>query len=213
MADPDPTPTPTPDPKPDPTPDPAPPAPSFEPITSQEDFDRRIQERIARVKATPPADYEDLKKKAAEFDKLQEANKTELEKAQERAAKAEREAADATTRAQESLLRSSVIAEAARKNVVDPDAAVALIDRTAIEFADDGTPKNLSEVMNTLLDQKPYLVNGSGGARPDGADQGARSGGTKDQLGRDALKDMSPEQVRQALSEGKLSGVLEGGSS
>jgi chromosome segregation ATPase len=63
----------------------------FEPITSQEEFDRRIRARIARVKATPPADYEELKAKAARLDELEEANKTELEKAEEARAKAEEE--------------------------------------------------------------------------------------------------------------------------
>lgn len=62
---------------------------------TQEDVDRIVKERLARAKATPPADYEDLKKKAAEWDKAQEAAKTELERANERAAKAEKALADA----------------------------------------------------------------------------------------------------------------------
>lgn len=57
----------------------------FTPITSQEEFDERIKARIARVKATPPADYEELKAKAAKLDKLEEASKSELQKATERA--------------------------------------------------------------------------------------------------------------------------------
>jgi hypothetical protein len=52
--------------------------PSFQPITSQEDFDRRIKDRIARVKATPPADYEDLKAAKARLDELEQANASEL---------------------------------------------------------------------------------------------------------------------------------------
>jgi hypothetical protein len=66
----------------------------FVPITSQEEFDERIKARIARVKATPPADYEDLKAKAARLDELEEASKSELEKATGRAERAAKERDD-----------------------------------------------------------------------------------------------------------------------
>ena len=61
---------------------------------TQEQVDRIVQERLARAKATPPADYEDLKAKAAKFDQLEEANKSDLEKANDAKARAEAEAAD-----------------------------------------------------------------------------------------------------------------------
>lgn len=58
-------------------------APEFTPITSQEDLNRVIGERIKSVKAKF-ADYGDLKAKAAKFDEVEQANKSELERAQER---------------------------------------------------------------------------------------------------------------------------------
>lgn len=61
---------------------------------TQEQVDRIVQERLARAKATPPADYEDLKAKAARLDELEEAQKTELERATEAASKASAEASD-----------------------------------------------------------------------------------------------------------------------
>jgi len=61
---------------------------------TQEQVDRIVQERLARAKSTPPADYEDLKAKAAKFDQLEEANKSDLEKANDAKARAEAEAAD-----------------------------------------------------------------------------------------------------------------------
>lgn len=57
----------------------------FTPITTQAEFDERIKARIARVKATKPADYDELKAKAAKLDELEEASKSELQKATERA--------------------------------------------------------------------------------------------------------------------------------
>lgn len=55
----------------------------FTPITSQEDLNRVIGERINSVKAKF-ADYDDLKAKAGRLDEIEQASKSELEKAQER---------------------------------------------------------------------------------------------------------------------------------
>ena len=68
----------------------APAAPSFEPITSQEQLNALLGERLSRERAKY-ADYDDLKAKAGELDKLTEANKTELQKAQDAATALERE--------------------------------------------------------------------------------------------------------------------------
>ena len=80
-------------------------ASGFEPITSQEQLDKLITARLAREKAKY-ADYEDLKAKAAQFDQIEEANKTELQKAQERLADVEK----ARTEAELKLLRHEVAA-------------------------------------------------------------------------------------------------------
>ena len=53
---------------------------------TQEEVNAIIGERLAR-QAEKYADYEDLKTKAAEYDRQQEESKTELQKAQEKSAK------------------------------------------------------------------------------------------------------------------------------
>ena len=50
---------------------------------TQEEVDALIKKRLARAKSDVPADYEELKSKAQKFDELEEANKTELQKATE----------------------------------------------------------------------------------------------------------------------------------
>jgi len=55
---------------------------AFTPITSQEDFDKAIQARIAREQSKY-SDYADLKAKAEKLNQIEEANKTELQKAQD----------------------------------------------------------------------------------------------------------------------------------
>lgn len=173
---------------------------------TQAELDKIVQDRLARQRAQFQ-DYDDLKTKAAEFDKLNDAQKTELQKANDRAAALERDLATATEERQASLLRAAVVAEAAKRNVVDPDAAVSLIDRSAIEFDDDGAPTNIAEAMDSLLTAKPYLA---GGGRRGSADLGARHGDAG-QVTREQLKTMTPEQIQQAEREGKLATLLSGG--
>lgn len=56
--------------------------PDFTPITSQEQLNALLGDRLARERAKY-SDYDDLKAKAAKFDQAEEANKSELEKATE----------------------------------------------------------------------------------------------------------------------------------
>jgi hypothetical protein len=67
----------------------------FKPITSQEDLNKILGDRLKRAK---PADYEDLKAKAARFDEVERASMTETQRLQAqldelsgKAAKTERE--------------------------------------------------------------------------------------------------------------------------
>lgn len=122
---------------------------------SQADVDRIVQERLARQKAQFK-DYEDLKTKAAEFDKIAESQKSELQKAQERAEAAEREKAEVQERAQRLLTDASLQAAAAGK-LADPT-DVALIDRSAIEYGEDGKPTNVAALVDALIESKPHLA-------------------------------------------------------
>jgi hypothetical protein len=74
----------------------------FTPITTQEDLNRVIQDRVKREQAKF-ADYKELKAKAGELDKLTESSKTEIEKAIDRAAAAEAEVAAVPAKVSEAL--------------------------------------------------------------------------------------------------------------
>lgn len=171
---------------------------------SQADMDRVVQERLARAKSDPPADYEDLKLKAAELDKIRDADKTDLEK--ERAARetAERERDEARTAAKETRLNSAILAEASKadRKVVDPQDVLSLLDRSKLEIGEDGTPTNIAEAMDELLTAKPHLA----GTRAAGdADQGAR-GTTAGQL--TSTDGMTPDEIAEAVATGKLDAYL-----
>jgi hypothetical protein len=79
---------------------------SYTPPASQADLDRIISDRLARERAKF-ADYDDLKAKASKLDEQEQASKTELQKAIERAEAAEKRAATNELAA----LKASVAAE------------------------------------------------------------------------------------------------------
>lgn len=65
-------------------------ADEFKPITSQDDLNKVIADRVARERAKY-ADYKDVKAKAARLDEIEQANQTEAEKAAARLAELEAE--------------------------------------------------------------------------------------------------------------------------
>lgn len=67
-------------------------ADSFQPITSQDDLNRIIAERVSRERAKY-ADYKDVRAKAERLDALEQTNQTEAEKTQTRIAALETELA------------------------------------------------------------------------------------------------------------------------
>lgn len=104
----------------------------FTPITTQEQFDQAIKGRIERAQAKAAerfADYDELKAKADEYDRAQEASKRELQKAQDKAAKAEA----ALKAMKDERERAAAVAKAAEENGVD----AALLARMSGDVAEN----------------------------------------------------------------------------
>jgi hypothetical protein len=55
-------------------------------------------------------------------------------------------------------LRFAVLSAATKLNVVDPEAAYALLNKEALEFDDSGQPKNVEAAVKALITDKSYLV-------------------------------------------------------
>lgn len=182
---------------------------------TQEDVDRIVKDRLARVKAEPPADYDDLKAKAAKLDELEQANKTELEKAIARAEQAEQVAKAAADRARRADIKSAVTSAATVAGAVDPDAVLALLGDDAVTVGDDGQVTGADEAVKALLESKPYLVGkpaNSAETKPaPSGDGGPRGGGDgKPQLTRADLARMTPDEIEQARLDGRLTELLTG---
>ena len=113
----------------------------FKPITSQEDLNRVIADRISRERSKF-SDYADIKAKAEKFDELDAANKTEIEKATDRVAKAEAEVASLPAKVADALRSHLVDLGVVDKDdevlltASDPDSLLAQVKRLSDRGAD-----------------------------------------------------------------------------
>lgn len=167
---------------------------------TQADVDRIVGERAKRAEESAIGSLlkdlgfekpDDLKALVGEARKKQDAEKSELQKAQERIdaltkAKdtAEQERAEAIERANVTLMRAAVMAEAAKADYrIKPEALAdvwTFVDRSGIKPKEgaDGEFAGIGEALKALAKAKPYLVqdgNGHGTPRPGAkkpADQG-----------------------------------------
>jgi hypothetical protein len=161
----------------------APPAPDAPPADAppektftQADVDRLIAERLKRAK---PADYDDLKAKARQFDELQAANASELEKAVN-AARKEGET-EATKRANARLVTAEARALAAEMQFRKPAHAVRLIDlaEATVDDAGEVDTAAVRKLLDDLAKDDPLLLAVPDDGRPKGdADQGVRERAT-----------------------------------
>ncbi len=114
---------------------------------------------------------------------------SEMEKAQavvkmtqEENTKLKQKVAETEKAHRERVIRYEVMLKASALGMVDPDVAWRLLDWGALEFAEDGSPKNVEKVLRELVKAKPYLVkattvapNINAGATGGGIDEKARA--------------------------------------
>lgn len=113
---------------------------------TQAEVDRIVQERVARERAKY-ADYDDLKAKA-------KAAETDQERAVREAAEKARN--EALSEVGQQRLEDRIRVKAA-KALNDPEDAVRLIDREGLDPSDSKLDDTLTQRINKLLEDKPYL--------------------------------------------------------
>lgn len=161
----------------------------YTPPATQADLDRIIADRVARAKAQFK-DYTDLKTKAAQFDQLQAANQTDLERAQGELSNWQQQAEQWRTAA-----LSSRVETLASTDFADPsDALAALGDPT--QFLDAGGVIDDDAIRNRLaelLDRKPHW------RRQDNTPQGPRTPAPNPAQGQGGQAATSPADEFAAL--------------
>ena len=137
---------------------------------------------------------------------------TETERLKAEKEAAEKKAQDAMRTANERLLRAEVKATAVALDIVDPDAAYALMDRDAVSVADDGTIKGVEDALKALIKDKPYLLRQKGAQSVGGATNPAASGNMPGKIyTRAELERMSADEINKnwaAISEQMSKGLI-----
>ena len=142
---------------------------------TQSELDTIVADRLKREKEKY-IDYADLKKKAEQWTAFEEAQKTELQKAQEAMQKALSERDQALARANERMKQAKFIEAAAALNVAHPEDAYALANMTGVSITDDGQVIGVAEAVKILVEagrlplttrpKAPSLDGGAGGGEP-----------------------------------------------
>ena len=126
---------------------------------SQEEMNR-IQAQTRREVRNQYADYNQLKDRAAKADELEQAQLSEQEKLEARAVEAERKAASAADQIAAAMIASEVKVRAAQLGIIDPDAALLLVDRANVRYSEEDGVTGVDAALTQLMEDKPYLKGG-----------------------------------------------------
>ena len=150
---------------------------------------QRLRNAEARAK-----EFDDFKAQQ-ETDKL-----SESERWQKQATDLQSKYDSDTSALTERIVRYEVERQAQRLGIIDPDAAAQLIDWDALEYDEDGTPKNADTLLKDLLKNKPYLA-GKAASTAGGATNPGRGSANTAQLSWDIITKMTPEQYEARRAE------------
>lgn len=180
----------------------APESTSQERTFSQDDVNR-IQAQTRREVRNQFADYNQLKDRAAKADELEQAQLTEQEKLEARALEAERKVATATEQISSAMIASEVKVRAAQMGIIDPDAALLLVDRANVRYTDDEGVTGVETALTQLVEDKPYLkgvpANRAPNLNPQSGDLAPSMRLSDDQREAARLMGMSDEEYAQGL--------------
>lgn len=149
-----------------------------------------MRQRLDRLEAEKAQAEEKRLTDEKRWQELAEKRQTELENLRQQVDK-ER------TASQQARIDNVILAEAARAGFVDPQEALALVDRKAIKLEND-TPANAAEVVKALAEAKPHLLK-RGSTRIDAAAP----------AGTDAKDDLSWHPLRQRMRRDVIPGAKE----
>ncbi len=119
-------------------------------------------------------DYDDLKTRAAKADELERAQLTEVDRVRQDLAVEQRKNLDAEGRIASTMITTEIRVKAVQRGIVDPDAAVALLDRSHVAYTEEAGVAGVDAALDALVMAKPYLkgqafspnLNPGGGTAP-----------------------------------------------
>lgn len=146
---------------------------------------------------------------AEKLAKIEEASKSELERAQAAASEADQRAKAAEERIARALTKAAVSAAAVKAGAVDADAVLALLPPDAVTVDGDDV-RGVDDAIKALRESKPYLF-GKSKPAPGSADGGRQSDKpaqwTADEL-KQAAKQGRHAEINAARKAGLLSSLM-----
>ena len=147
------------------------PAPTAAPATGSTVTVESLQAQIAELTRHQKElnnENAERRRKLDAYEKAEEERKqaamSELEKERDKAQKAEQARDEALRVANDRVIRSSVIAEAAKHGVTHPEDAYALLNLTGIAVKDDGNVEGVAEAVKAIVEAGRLPTSGRPGA-------------------------------------------------
>ncbi len=177
-----------------------------------EQFDpERARALIAKLRDEAKAATKRIGEMEAAQKAADDAKLSDTERLTKRAAQLEAELAHERTEKQDRINHYETQLAASKLGIVDPEAAVKLLDWSNLEYDEDGRPKEIDKALAALLKAKPYLAAQATPGRPPASPtnparptQGAEQTFTVSQLKDFRFYQTHKEAINQAMREGRI---------
>lgn len=136
---------------------------------------RKLRSEAASLRQRERAALERLAVLEAAEAKRQEADMTAQQRAEKALADAQSTHTTKIAAMQARILAAQIESQAAKLGIIDPEAAMKLLDRDGLELDSDGLPTNLEKALAALIKAKPYLVGKTPPTNAGGVTNPARS--------------------------------------
>jgi hypothetical protein len=136
------------------TPDPS----GFEPVDSQEKLNAVIGERLKRQQAQYGGSPQEIKAALAKLEQLENAQKSESERAADALAAAERKAEETASRLRAKTAENALITAASGKLRVPSDAVLHLGGKVEVDDEGNVDPNSVGALIDDLLTSRPDLA-------------------------------------------------------
>jgi hypothetical protein len=165
-----------------------------------------------RMKIDAASARSELKKLQAAQQQAEEAKLSDTERLSKRTAQLEAELEQEREDRREAATRYEVERKAVKLGIVDPDAAIKLLDWTAVEYDADGKPLDIEKALTALVKAKPYLAASQSPGIPSNPTNPARAAAnsgeariwTQAEIAQPGIWEQHREAITQAMREGRV---------
>ncbi len=178
-----------------------------EPKTFDKDYVEQLRKEAAKHRVEKQQEAKKNEELLARIKSFEDAQLTDTERFQNEFAETRKKAETLESLVRESELKAQLAMASRDENISDVKAAVKLADRGLIEYGDDGSIANMSEVISSLRSEYPSLFNPSFKAPNTGVTNPAKAASAK-KYTREDLKSMSPERRVELLEAGEFKHLL-----